>query len=285
MSDTQIIDYTNIENFIEKNHSLLKHTELKNHLFIGVSNSIDPHQKDALAFTIIHEKKLAGFAIRSNPSKPIVLTEMDKDPIIHFVTHLLAMRLDLVGVNGPESSATRFASSWSIRHKVPYLLKSNFGSYTVNKSTSPHFTLESDFSFHFATKSDINFISQSIYEYDNELKVFRYPSIEEAEDEANLMINKKQIYLLKNSQNQNVSILTSTRKTESTKAISLVYTPPQFRAKGYGKKLIQSFCLYCYQENINNITALINLSDPMATTVFKSLNFEKMGETKHYVFV
>ena len=112
----ELIKELNVADFLNNNEEILLQHESQNNLMLGLADSI-LHSKrssqEPLFYTIKHKSKICGQAIRTNPDKPLILSQMNKEILIFLADKLKEDFIKLRGVVGPINTAKIFASAWS----------------------------------------------------------------------------------------------------------------------------------------------------------------------------
>ncbi len=104
-------------------------------------------------------------------------------------------------------------------------------------------------------------------------------SLNRASSLANRHIEQKDLYFLIDENNSILAMASNIRETKNTGSISLVYTPPAHRGRGYGslvtalvsQKVLNSGKKYC--------NLFTNLENSTSNSIYQSIGYQKIGES------
>jgi predicted GNAT family acetyltransferase len=105
---------------------------------------------------------------------------------------------------------------------------------------------------------------------------------EAALKKANDLIENKNMYVYENSENKAVSMAATQRKLKNGMAISMVFTPEEFRGKGYAaaniyylsKELLENGCEFC--------TIFADKKNPVSNRAYEKVGYIILEENYDY---
>lgn len=82
-----------------------------------------------------------------------------------------------------------------------------------------------------------------------------------------------------------VAMAAGRRSTPNGISIAMVYTPPEFRKKGYASACVASLCQYYLDSGKSFCSLFADAGNPTANQVYSQIGFQKINETIDYHFI
>ncbi|KAG2368881.1 hypothetical protein BDR07DRAFT_1268896 [Suillus spraguei] len=105
-------------------------------------------------------------------------------------------------------------------------------------------------------------------------------SVEKAREEANIMIENKQVWVLeiqkRDGEPEIATIVAVTRKSEGVATISKVYTPEKWRGKGSAERLVRHVCIELLKK-YKQVALYVGVDNP-AKVVYERVGFSGLSE-------
>jgi hypothetical protein len=95
-------------------------------------------------------------------------------------------------------------------------------------------------------------------------------------------IDKGQVFLWEDP--EPVSMAAKGRPTEHGITISLVYTPPNFRNRGYATSCVACLCGELLESGFRYCTLYTDLSNPVSNSVYKRIGFTEVCDSVDHTF-
>jgi predicted GNAT family acetyltransferase len=108
--------------------------------------------------------------------------------------------------------------------------------------------------------------------------------LENVEKLMNRHLDNKSIYLLLKDK-EIVSMAANTRSTLNGGTISLVYTPPNLRGKGYASSVVALLASKVKNDGKKFASLFTDLTNPTSNSIYQKIGFIKIGQNIHYDFV
>jgi hypothetical protein len=234
----EIITHLNCEDFLNSNEELLLKKESFHNLILGIAYNIRDKKievTEPLFFTIKNKDVVIACALRSNFEKPLALTEMSNSAIELLVKTLLYHEVELNGVIGEESTANYFKNQWTEIKKINFEIHMHLGVYECLKIKWPNIILGK---LILATEEHRNLVRRYVIGFNQDC--FPQNPINKKEIEAliNRHLSNKAIYFLEDKNSMIVSMVGNVRSTLNSGTVSLVYSPPEFRGKGFASSAV-----------------------------------------------
>ena len=97
-------------------------------------------------------------------------------------------------------------------------------------------------------------------------------------------LNAGTLYLWKSADGQLVSIAAKNRETRNGATISLVYTPPEHRRRGYAGRLVASLSQHLLDGGKTLCNLYTDLSNPTSNGVYQRIGYTQIAESRFYEF-
>ncbi len=81
-----------------------------------------------------------------------------------------------------------------------------------------------------------------------------------------------------------VSMAGKTRPTENAITIDLVFTPPEFRRRGYATSCVSSLCTELLSGGYKFCTLYTDLANPTSNSICKKIGFNEVSDSVEYSF-
>ena len=126
--------------FLEKNEDHLLKNESMNNLILGLADLIVRNLRgssEPVFFTMLKDGKIVGQAMRTQPNKPLAITDMNEDLLKVLTSTISDLNLNLTGVVGPKRASSIFAKMWSKGKGVQVDTGLHQGIYELVEVTPP----------------------------------------------------------------------------------------------------------------------------------------------------
>ena len=254
--------------FLDEAGSLLRAAEAENNLILGLANRLmtDPEFEGPSYYAVVHDGgKVVAAALRTSPPRKLLLTQAPAGALEPLLGDVLDLQPS--GVVGPAEMARAFASLWSERTGVASSVHTNLCIYQLDKvETVP----QPPGRFRVATESDLDTLvrfEQAFHEEVGETG---------ARVSTDARIAKHSLFVWEDA--QPVSCANVAGFTPTGVRVSLVYTPPADRRKGYAtacvaalsKRLLDSGRSFCF--------LFADLGNPTSNSIYQKIGYQPVCE-------
>jgi ribosomal protein S18 acetylase RimI-like enzyme len=283
--------YADIEEFYTLCYHFLAEHEAENNLIFGILETLrtniyayDPTFAPEFV-AIFDNKDIVLVSIRTPPYNQLISYTKKKDSIPVLVDFLAETGVDIPGVLGFKDGALLFAELWAKRHEKNKILNMNERMYKLDQ-VNPQ-TIGKNI-FEVATDEHLDLLIHYAQNFAQE--VFANTSQDQiARNQVQLTkgmekwITEKIIYILK-VHNQIVSIAKASRDTPNGRSITLVYTPPKYRRKGYATELVAKLCQSILDEGKKYCFLFTDLTNPTSNKIYMDVGFNPIMDVDEYRF-
>jgi len=275
--------YQSADAFLKKTQGILEEHEVENNLMLGLclrmvqsSEEIEPAPYFA---TVKQNDDLLVAAIMTPPHKLIVYSDTDaRVEVFELLTaDLLAKGLPVPGVVGRSAVAIAFAKAWEevtgestiqgMRHRIYRLTE-------VNQSQTP------SGSFRVATKDDLTLLAQWILAFHHE--AVPNDPLSDVQGATRRRIAHKEIFVWEDT--GPVSVAAGSRPTTNGVSVNLVYTPPEYRGRGYATACVASLSRHLLNSGFSFCTLFANLANPISNHVYKKIGYRPVCDFVEWRF-
>ncbi|MFX0086144.1 MAG: GNAT family N-acetyltransferase [Candidatus Hodarchaeota archaeon] len=280
-----------IEEFCTICYNFLEEHEAENNLILGILETLrpniyayDPTQAPELV-AIFDNKDIVLVSIRTPPYNQILSYTKEKDSIPVLVEFLAETGVEIPGVLGFKDGARLFAKLWTKKHGKKKTLNMNERIYKLDQ-VNPH-TIGKNI-FEVATEENLDLLIHYAQNFAQE--AFANTSQDQiARNQVQLTkgmekwITEKIIYVLK-VDNHIVSMAKASRETTNGRSITLVYSPPKYRRKGYATELVAKLCQSILDEGKKYCFLFTDLANPTSNKIYMNVGFKPIMDVDEYRF-
>ena len=268
--------------FLNKSEPELESDECCNNLLLGLAYTLveDPRKFGSDPFFAIVENKGKNelFALMTPPVKPVLYASHDAigESCNSLASYFKSINIKVPGVIGPRIVAETFANVYSTIHRCTVNLSMKMRIYQLAKVMEPK--MANGF-FRAAEEKDILILNKWIDEF--YLDVFKGRK-NVIKDDAAELIRNSDLYVWEN--NGIVSMVNRTRPTRHGYVIATVYTPEQFRNRGYATAVVSSLCQFILNSGKTFCSLFADLANPTSNSIYRKIGFKPVRDFYDYSF-
>lgn len=276
--------YINASEYYQRVESYLLQNETTHCLIIGLSRALCNFRSKYKNFPYLviveHDKAILATAILTSPQQRLVLSKSTDLEAIKLIAGDIAAfkHKSLPGVIGLKSEALAFVLAWQSLTKQDFELAF---AMKIHQLDAPKPIAKASGSFRLATEHDRNLlVSWS--------EAFEIEALKNNKSKSNYQLwfdghlKRKSIFVWQDK--VVVAMAVCTGATPNGIRINAVYTPPEFRKKGYAtscvatlsKKLLDQGYKYCF--------LFTNLANPISNHIYSKIGYRPICEVSNYAF-
>ncbi len=269
--------------FLREAQEDLEEHEVENNLMLGLclkmarsSEEIEPAPYFA---TVKQNDDLLVAAIMTPPHKLIVYSDTGArvEMFELLATDLLAKELPVPGVIGRSAVASTFAKAWEevtgksaiqgMRHRIYRLTE-------VNQSQIP------SGSFRAATKDDLTLLAQWTLAFHYEAAL--NDPLSDVQGTTRRRIAHKEIFVWEDA--CPVSVAARSRPTTNGVSVNLVYTPSEYRGRGYATACVASLSQHLLDSGFSFCTLFADLENPISNHIYEKIGYRPICDFAEWRF-
>jgi predicted GNAT family acetyltransferase len=276
--------------FLEKTQEALERNEAANNLMLGICFQLKrlaekdeppPYRITSLPYlaTVEDESGLVVAAVMTPPHNIVVFgNRPDVGEAFDLVSRdLFANHVPIPGVLGPSNAAQVFAESWERVSGNDYHESVRQRVYELRRVVHPK---PISGKLRLAREDDVDLIARWILDFQGD--TFTQDNLAEAHRQAQSRIKDQSIYLWENK--RPVSMVAKTRPTTNGITVSLVYTPPELRRRGYATACVAGLSQVLLDAGWKFCILFADLANPTSNHIYQEIGYEPICDFNEYVF-
>lgn len=272
--------YHDYDLFKQKVEPFLLEKEEKNNLPLGILYRLKTLE-NVFAATIENGGGLVAVFLQTPPhSMTAVMDEnQDLEKLIHYsVSHLQQEHPTLPGIISSKTFSHRFAEEWAERQNRTYKIHMEQCIMACNQVNS---ILLSDGKLELARKDQKQVLTGWLLEFVEESNLL--PVVRDNAEIAILQAIENETLYTWSIEGNPVSMVNKTRSTKNSIGINQVYTPKQYRNRGFASSSVHQLT----EQLLKQLTSCIlytDLSNPTSNSIYKKIGYKPVAESSHILF-
>lgn len=194
--------------------------------------------------------------------------------------YFIENEISVPGVIGPETASYEFAKMYCDLKKCKMKLAMNQRLYELKKVIWPT-TISGE--FRLMNDKDISEIEKWTESYFLETIPWELPTKEEIRQMTLARVPREMTYVWIDKGTL-VSMANLARATETNITVNGVYTPPQFRRKGYAAALVAAVSNEGLKKGKKSCVLYTDLSNPTSNSIYQKIGYRPVADSKNYIF-
>ena len=283
----EIVNHIHAKELIELSGDYLEKRESENNLPFGLAHTLakDPHYYGPelpLLLSILENGCTVGVAVRTPPHRIVLsVIENEFEVVIELlVRYLHTADAPIPGVVGPEIESRCFAGKW-IR-AVPGVSARPAKRLRVFEARSVVDVPLSPGRLRHAEIEDLPLMAMWIEKFSSEA-IGKESEPGKAERNAVKYIAERILYVW--DHDGPVSIVKESRAMKNGAVISLVYTPPEMRSRGYATSSVYQLTKKLLSDDYKFCNLFTDLANPASNHIYPKVGYAPLGDTLEFDFV
>lgn len=266
--------------FYQQAKEYLLRYEAEHNLLLGISQTLidtpDRYGNKPYLATVEEENKIVAIAMRTPPYN-FLLSKVENFAAIEMIAQdLYQNKISLPGVSGLTTETEAFTQQWHNLTHHPYRIKMYL---RIHQLQQVKLSQKVNGFLCQATKSDRAFILNWYNQFIQEAAPSEPANIEKTVD---YHLSQNHIYLWKNE--VPVSMSLATKATQNSSRIGLVYTPPEYRKKGYASACVASLSQQLLDQGNQTCYLYTDLANSTSNRIYKNIGYKPVCDWNIYQF-
>ena len=273
--------------FLKETRAALEANEAANNLMYGLALRLQSYPERIQIppyYGVVRQGgELQAAALMTPPHNLVVFAAEGSDPAGAFALIARALReggWPVPGVLGPNQPALAFARVWQALTGETHQLKIHERVYELRQVVPPpappgHIRP--------AELADLELAARWTCEFHQEAVPMEAITLEEARENSRVKIGDQDLYLW--DDRQPVALAGRTRPTPNGICIGPVYTPLEFRRKGYATALTAALSQLQLDEGKKYTALFTNLANPTSNSIYMKIGYHPVCDFDLYGFI
>ena len=278
----KFIQDKSIDDFLKNAGPLLYRDEVANSLMLGLCEGMvgNPSKISPLLFRVLQEDETVTAAIQT-PPKNLVISYAKPDVLDILILALQKIEADFPGVVGPNKESEYFSDRWSRLVAKKTRLAMGQKIYRLDQVKFPK---NIDGSFGMANSEQTQIVHDWVMAFVNEsLPPNEVRDAQHWGDFACRAVQKKAAHFWMQN-NKPVSMAFVSRPTKNGISVNGVYTPPEFRKKGYASAVVSHLSQKMLDSGQKFCVLYTDLSNPTSNKIYQEIGYREVCDSKHFFF-
>ena len=186
---------------------------------------------------------------------------------------------ELLGVVGPKETVELFAKNWCKEKQSEIVHRMAQGVYELKKVKRPK-SLEGNLvkyepKYREVLERFIKGFMKEVFPYEDRSNEIQEVCARHAKNETAHFLEVEGRVL---------AMAVNNRESKNAATISLVYTPPESRGKGYGSAVTALLSEKMLKQGKEKCNLFTDLSNPTSNSIYQKIGYQKIGESLHVRF-
>lgn len=257
---------------------LLAHESVHN-LIIGLTLGIVSGERSypGASFLLVRERgQLLGVAVQTDADHPLALSVMPAVAARAVADHVLAQSARPRQFSGEASVSAAFAAQWRTRTGHTPRVEMRQGVYELSQLRMP--SAEGG-RLVCAGNGERDVVQRMLWGFvDEALGGER----QQAASIVERLLPAGHVYLWRNAEGELVSLAARNRETPTTASISMVYTPPERRRRGYAGRVVAGVSEVWLERGKRTCNLYTDLANDTSNSVYRKLGYVQLAESHIY---
>ena len=282
----KIQSHNNANELISLSGAYLELNESENNLPIGLAYRLAKNPRyygpeSPLLLSILDQGSAVGVAIMTPPRR-LILSRFETSAevaMVHLTRYLRGIDTLIPGVTGPATEAQAFSECWTeeiagASSRVVMRLRVFEARTVADVPLSPG-------ELRLACMADHPLMTQWIVAFSD--TIGEPTDVDRAKSNAQQYIKDRQLYIWDDG--GPVSIAKESRPTKNGTTINTVYTPPEYRNKGYATSCVWSLTKQLLSGRYSFCSLYTDLSNPTSNSIYTKIGYVPLGDALSFDFV
>jgi RimJ/RimL family protein N-acetyltransferase len=219
-------------------------------------------------YGVSDDASLLGCAFRTPPHQ-VGVTALPAEAIEPLVASLRETYLNLPGVAGPEPTANAFADAWTARFGGKWWLEQRQRLQSLTRVTFPSPLAPGALRLAIAPDVPVARAWMAGFIRDTRSRLV-------GADAAERLIEERRLHIWVDGQPR--SMLSAVRETPNTAGIGAVYTPPQFRNRGYASAAVATLSQQLLDSKRRSCFLYTDIANPVSNAMYERVGYEPVDD-------
>ncbi|CAG1001355.1 hypothetical protein ANRL4_03172 [Anaerolineae bacterium] len=278
--------HADAHSFLEIAQPVLMRNEARNNLMLGITIILktQPDRFKSRPYLVtVQEGEALTAAYMTPPHKLSFYSDApDPLPALERIAQDLYQEQWLVsGVSGHPPLPAHFASIWEKLTGAKATPGMHMGIYELRQVVVPPYAVSGR--LFRATMDDLDLVTEWTHQFN--MDTFGHGDQEEARGASERRIKFEEVYLWSvEGYDQPVSMAAKGRAMPTGCAVNLVYTPPQFRGKGFATSCVAALSQFLLDSGFKFCALFTDMANPTSNSIYQKIGYRWIGDFTEFHF-
>lgn len=275
----RFLHYPNINVYIEQVLPFLEQQEAANNLMIGLLLNLQQKPEEmttASLYAIKKEERVVLAAMRTSPDMPfLVFGERSclEEASLKLCEELKVVQFSTEHILGPDFFVKPFARVWKTFFRLETELSRALKVFRLDQLKTVRL---SDGKLRAAEEKDISLLTDWRIAFDKEA-FSKNTSPEEGSKMVVEKVESRDLYVWE-VDSKVVTMVARARPTRHGITVNYVYTPPQFRKRGYATSCVATLSQYLLDSGYDFCSLFTDASNPTSNKIYQSMGYQWVAD-------
>lgn len=283
----KLVRHSDAKAFRERVDGFLLGNEVMHNVIIGITSRLihqgEIYDEVFLAHVENDAGEIVATTMRTVPHGAI-LSEIKDKLAIPLIVNAYASAFDILpGVEGIGDDSSQFAELWKQQCGQDYSISMEMGQYRLDEVIQPkNISGEA----RFAKKDDFEMLVDWLIKFSADTGMDSNYSRKYAEENITRKLEKPILggIRIQVDEGQPVSMASATRESVNGGNVSLVYTPPEFRGRGYASAITAHVSQAILDAGKAFCTLTTDMSNPTSNKIYQAIGYKFIGNSRRIEF-
>ncbi len=277
--------YDDARDFVQRTRATLEKNEVANSLILGITRGLENALVDRARYlaTVEDDEHALLVAACMTPPHNIVLfsnnSGRDAEALALLALNLQDTNWSVPGVIGVGQVVHNFAQIWSRRSGQSYKEGMRQRIFELSQVILPE---RVEGTLRVATENELELIIEWAVAFNQEA-LHKSDSLD-TRQEAESRVRRRMMYVWELSDGQIMAMAGKTRPTSQVISISLVYTPPAYRGRGYASNCVAALSQHLLDEGWKKCSLVTDLANPTSNSIYQKVGYRPVCDFIVYTF-
>lgn len=279
----KLAKFNDANKYYQKVESYLLKDEATHCLLLGFSKALSSSQENQGNFpdlvTVEDDGIIVATAIQTSPLRKLILSKSTDINAVNLIAQNMAARdRSLPGVMGTKSEAITFARTWQSLTGQAFELAV---SLKIHQLETVGQVTKTSGSFRIVRESDRSLLISWIEAFESEALGDNEPR-SDSQVWFDKKLKQKSLYLWQDK--VPVSMTGFSGATPNGIRINAVYTPPEYRGKGYATSCVATLSQQLLDRGYKYCFLFTDLANPTSNHIYRKIGYQPVCEISDYAF-
>ena len=275
----ELVPHAEAQELVSLSGSVLERRESENNLPLGLAYTLAENPQHfgpepPLLLSVLDAGRSVGVAVMT-PPKRIILSRFEADQVlctVRIAEYLRSNDMTTPGVVGPTEEARAFVNAWSA--DVPGITSNVWMNMRVFEIREVSEVPIAPGSLRTASMTDLDLMVEWVRSFSD--AIGESIDLEQAKKNTLKYLRDQQLYIWEDD--EPVSLAARSRATRHGTTINKVYTPPEFRSRGYATSCVHELTRRLLSGGFSFCSLYTDLANPTSNSIYTKIGYRPVGD-------